>query len=514
MDFVNRSEQFKINVSVYAENMSIVQAFFDKLSHKDISEEKTEGIIVLQDVVRNIQYIFNGKQTYPFNNSAIVENPDTNYALVLSCDTDDDTTFRNLMIDIMLKYKCIFAFMAWNYIQSSRQSEQIESDTQFYDGLYDSFKFISEDYALKFFNKRSVSNIAVVGNANVGKSTFVNYLACDDKYTILKTKEGIYVVFEDRESVLYIFEYKETTEYVVLLDGMIIMSDPDVFSPTYYQEWKNQRPQLKTFTIHNKADTEEKLMIEEMNSAMPNKIISHKYTFDKSAMLDEIYQIMGIPFISPVKLITYSKNAENPDMSIMDSLVYCARVSNPVTQEKGKGNVSLIRYLMKHKHWSPFEMANICLEIKTTRDIGRQIIRHRTFSFQEFSQRYAEVPELICDREARLQDTKNRQNSIVSEDTMINVTWSEQQQLVKKLALQTYKAAIDMGIAKEQARALLPEGLAPTVMYMNGNIRSWIHYIEVRTGPETQKEHRIIAKQCAKAISKVFPEIMSFVQET
>jgi len=212
-----------------------------------------------------------------------------------------------------------------------------------------------------------------------------------------------------------------------------------------------------------------------------------------------------------VSLLTYSSNPSKPEMSIMDYIVYCARVSNPVSQEEGKNNIRLIKYLMKHNHWSPFEMANICLEIKTTRDIGRQIIRHRTFAFQEFSQRYAEVPELICDREPRIQDTKNRQNSIVSINEDVNVEWIEQQETVKNLALESYRKAIELGIAKEQARALLPEGLCPTCMYMNGNIRSWIHYIQVRTGPETQKEHRVIAQQCALAISAVFPEIMEFV---
>ena len=201
--------------------------------------------------------------------------------------------------------------------------------------------------------------------------------------------------------------------------------------------------------------------------------------------------------------------------NILDLIAYCARVSNPSNQNNTKTSEKLIRYLVKHKHWSPFEMASVCLEIETTRDIARQILRHRSFSFQEFSQRYAD-PTKDLDfvmREARLQDNKNRQNSIEIDNANIQANWKMRQSTVMQEVLESYNWAIANGIAKEQARAVLPEGNTESRLYMNGTIRSWIHYIELRSGPETQKEHREIAQACATAIEPVFPMIMEFISE-
>jgi len=179
-------------------------------------------------------------------------------------------------------------------------------------------------------------------------------------------------------------------------------------------------------------------------------------------------------------------------------VAYCARVSNPANQHNQETNPKLLKYLIKNQHWSPFEMVSICLEIKTTRDIARQILRHRSFSFQEFSQRYAQVDESFMTREARLQDPKNRQNSIFS---------------VAEQAKETYQWALDQGIAKEQARAVLPEGMTPSTLYMNGTLRSWIHYIQVRTEKGTQKEHRALAVAAAETIAPLFPLITEFVSK-
>ena len=200
---------------------------------------------------------------------------------------------------------------------------------------------------------------------------------------------------------------------------------------------------------------------------------------------------------------------------ILDLIAYCARVSNPSNQNNTETSEKLIRYLIKHKHWSPFEMASVCLEIETTRDIARQILRHRSFSFQEFSQRYAN-PTKDLDfvmREARLQDNKNRQNSIEVDNANIQANWKMRQSMVMSEVLEAYNWAIDAGIAKEQARSVLPEGNMESKLYMNGTIRSWIHYIELRSGLETQKEHREIAVECAKAIEPIFPMIMEFISE-
>ena len=199
-----------------------------------------------------------------------------------------------------------------------------------------------------------------------------------------------------------------------------------------------------------------------------------------------------------------------PDLE--EKVAYCARVSNPNNQRNHETAPKLLKYLMKHKHWSPFEMANVCMEIETTRDIARQILRHRSFSFQEFSQRYAEVSEFET-RECRLQDNKNRQNSLVTDDLDTQEWWWAAQNRVKAEAEFMYQAALNRGIAKEQARALLPEGMAVSRMYMNGTLRSWLHYIEVRTDPSTQKEHRDVAEACKSVIATLCPSIMEIYQE-
>ena len=201
------------------------------------------------------------------------------------------------------------------------------------------------------------------------------------------------------------------------------------------------------------------------------------------------------------KLISYSQS----DKSLIDIVCYCARVSNPSNQENTDTNTKLIRYLIKNNHWSPFEMVSICLEIETTRDIARQMLRHRSFSFQEFSQRYAEVGNDFVCKEARLQDTKNRQNSISIDNPSLQEQWEQKQKEVAELSYANYKWAIDNGIAKEQSRSVLPEGMTVTRMYMNGTLRSWLHYIQLRSKNGTQKEHMDIALSCAKAIEPIFP---------
>lgn len=218
-----------------------------------------------------------------------------------------------------------------------------------------------------------------------------------------------------------------------------------------------------------------------------------------------------------VKLVSYTTpciDELGTDSDILDLIAYCARVSNPSNQSNTDTSEKLINYLIKWKHWSPFEMANATLEIETTRDIARQILRHRSFTFQEFSQRYADpVKELTFEtREARLQDQKNRQNSIDTDDEQLHEFWTFAQKKVIEEAKLAYQFAIDNGIAKEVARAVLPEGLTMSRMYVNGTIRSWIHYIEIRSHEATQKEHREIAVACAEAISKIFPLINNFKQ--
>jgi len=209
-----------------------------------------------------------------------------------------------------------------------------------------------------------------------------------------------------------------------------------------------------------------------------------------------------------VVLTSYSSDGKK---SIEDIVCYCARVSNPANQSNTETNERLIRYLIKNHHWSPFEMVSVCLEIETTRDIARQILRHRSFSFQEFSQRYA-VAENYETREARIQDIKNRQNSIETDNAELENEWEKKQTELATQAFDTYQWALTQGIAKEQARAVLPEGMTQTRMYMNGTLRSWIHYIQLRSGNGTQKEHRIVALACAKAIAPIFPMINEFIE--
>jgi thymidylate synthase (FAD) len=219
-----------------------------------------------------------------------------------------------------------------------------------------------------------------------------------------------------------------------------------------------------------------------------------------------------------VKLVSYSKPTEefqNQDIKdALDLVAYCARVSNPANQFNTETSEKLIKYLIKHQHWSPLEMVSACIEIETTRDIARQILRHRSFSFQEFSQRYAdptaELSEAFVIREARFQDTKNRQNSVEFDmndesQRLLAIEWERAQKRVLFAVEKEYKWAIANGIAKEQARAVLPEGLTVSRMYMNGTIRSWIHYISLRKENGTQKEHMEIAQACAKIIAEVFP---------
>ena len=227
-----------------------------------------------------------------------------------------------------------------------------------------------------------------------------------------------------------------------------------------------------------------------------------------------------------VRLISYTKPSEfeawdsEKLLDCQDLVAYCARVSNPSNQNNKETNEKLLKYLVKHKHWSPFEMVNACLEINTTRDIAHQIVRHRSFSFQEFSQRYAnpeEMGEMFVHREARLQDKKNRQNSVDldpdnKEELRLAMIWSSWQNKVIREAQEAYKWAIDNGIAKEQARVVLPEGLTKTRLYMNGTLRSWIHYIELRGGHGTQKEHMEIAHACAKVITQIFPAVQEYVE--
>ena len=209
-----------------------------------------------------------------------------------------------------------------------------------------------------------------------------------------------------------------------------------------------------------------------------------------------------------VRLISYSqpaKGEEDVGKDVQDLIAYSARVSNPTNQANHETSERLLNYLAKHKHWSPFEMASACLEITTTRDIARQILRHRSFSFQEFSQRYAEQAEFSNFRDARMQDHKNRQNSIETNDGDLKFEWLKQQSEVALVVRNAYAWALENGIAKEQARAVLPEGITESKMYMNGTLRSWMHYIELRSGVETQKEHREIAIECGKVLQKIFP---------
>lgn len=215
------------------------------------------------------------------------------------------------------------------------------------------------------------------------------------------------------------------------------------------------------------------------------------------------------------KLISYSGGfvdpSNNHSYSLTELVAYCARVSNPTNQSNTETSERLIQYLIKNKHWSPLEMVSVCLEVETTRDIARQLLRHRSFSFQEFSQRYAVADLGMTCREARMQDTKNRQNSIETSDYTLQQEWVQRQLELIGKSKKLYKWALDHGIAKEQARAILPEGNTVSRLYVNGTLRSWIHYIELRSGNGTQKEHRELAVACARAIEPVFPMITNYL---
>ena len=211
-----------------------------------------------------------------------------------------------------------------------------------------------------------------------------------------------------------------------------------------------------------------------------------------------------------VRVVSYSRPVDDEKLNddLIQLVAYCARVSNPGNQHNNETAEKLIKYLIKNKHWSPLEMANVCMEIETTRDIARQILRHRSFSFQEFSQRYADPTQDLSftTRPARLQDTKNRQNSIeIPMEDSINHIWESYQEVIIERCKHAYEWAIQAGIAKEQARAVLPEGLTMSRMYVNGTLRSWIHYIQLQSENGTQKEHIDIAKACAEAIYQIFP---------
>lgn len=215
-------------------------------------------------------------------------------------------------------------------------------------------------------------------------------------------------------------------------------------------------------------------------------------------------------------LVSFSKPVSQENLSITEWIAYVARVSNPANQANKESSSRLVAYLARNHHWSPFEMVSVCMEINTTRDIARQILRHRSFSFQEFSQRYAEVdltgstPFVM--REARLQDWNNRQNSLEleSESNELPDQWTALQVKVQEAASAAYQWALDQGIAKEQARCVLPEGMTPSRLYMSGTLRSWIHYIQLRSGNGTQKEHREVAIACMNALKPIFPGIKEF----
>jgi len=218
--------------------------------------------------------------------------------------------------------------------------------------------------------------------------------------------------------------------------------------------------------------------------------------------------------MSSVQLIALSKpNATTDCHTAAELIAYTARVSNPTNQSNKETAPKLLRYLMRENHWSPFEMVHMTMEIKTTRDIARQILRHRSFSFQEFSQRYAVSENINVVRETRTQDEKNRQNSIVTDDQHLKDEWFRSQARVRNFAKKEYEGALKLGIAKEQARALLPEGLTETTLYMAGSLRSWIHYCDLRRANGTQKEHMIVADQCWDVIGQHFPDIVKALDE-
>ena len=212
-----------------------------------------------------------------------------------------------------------------------------------------------------------------------------------------------------------------------------------------------------------------------------------------------------------IKLISWTHDREG--RSLLEQVAYAARVSNPANQNNNDTAEKLVRYLIKNQHWSPLEMVNICMEIETTRDIARQILRHRSFSFQEFSQRYAVADLGFEKKEARMQDLKNRQNSTKSDNLALEAWWENYQQKVIDSATSAYDWAIANGIAKEQARAVLPEGMTVSRLYMNGTLRSWVHYIQLRSAKGTQEEHRMVAALCGHAIEEIFPMMAEFIEE-
>jgi len=212
-----------------------------------------------------------------------------------------------------------------------------------------------------------------------------------------------------------------------------------------------------------------------------------------------------------IKLISWTHDREG--RSLLEQVAYAARVSNPANQNNNDTAEKLVRYLIKNQHWSPLEMVNICMEIETTRDIARQILRHRSFSFQEFSQRYAVADLGFEKKEARLQDLKNRQNSVKTDNLALEAWWENYQQKVIESATSAYDWAIANGIAKEQARAVLPEGMTVSRLYMNVTLRSWVHYIQLRSAKGTQEEHRMVAALCGHAIEEIFPMMAEFIEE-
>jgi thymidylate synthase (FAD) len=211
------------------------------------------------------------------------------------------------------------------------------------------------------------------------------------------------------------------------------------------------------------------------------------------------------------RLISYTQSADGNLNDITEQIAYCARVSNPTSQINNENNERLLNYLMNHEHWSPFEMVNICIEITSTRDIVRQIIRHRSFSFQEFSQRYSEANLGFCIRETRIQDNVKRQNSFECEDAELMEEWNTRQESIIECITENYQWALKNGIAKEQSRCILPEGMTISRIYMNGTLRSWIHYLKIRLKWDTQKEHREVAQACFEEIKKIFPLIENIV---
>lgn len=217
--------------------------------------------------------------------------------------------------------------------------------------------------------------------------------------------------------------------------------------------------------------------------------------------------------MSKVKVVAYTKLADDNTMDPSDFVAYVARVSNPSNQNNTETSQRLLNYLVKHQHWSPFEMVHVVIEIETTRDIARQILRHRSFTFQEFSQRYADPTQDLGfqTREARLQDLRNRQNSISTDDESLQNQWTGRQEYIIDAARIAYEWAIKNGIAKEQARAVLPEGLTNSRLYMSGSVRSWIHYCQLRCANGTQKEHREIAQECWKELVKIYPSLDNLI---